>query len=106
MNRLREIRRSKGLTAKELGELVGKAEVTITQYEVGGRNPTRATLEKLADVLEVSVDYLLGKEKDPAQVDLSRVDAGLYSELSSLSPQEQDAVRIFIAGLKANRPKE
>lgn len=106
MNRLREIRRAKGLTAKELGEMVGKAEVTITQYEVGGRNPTRGTLEKLADVLGVSVDYLLGKEKDPAQVDLSRVDEGLYTELASLSKTEQDAVRIFIAGLKANRAKE
>ena len=36
---IKEIRKSRGLTAKELGKLVGKAESTINLYENGKREP-------------------------------------------------------------------
>ena len=35
---IKEIRKSRGLTAKELGKLVGKAESTINLYENGNKN--------------------------------------------------------------------
>ena len=58
---IKEIRKSRGLTAKELGELVGKAESTINLYENGKREPDYETLLKMSDVLNCSTDSLLGK---------------------------------------------
>lgn len=61
-NRIREIRKALGLTMKELGARVDVAESTISQYETGKRQPDNETLLKLGEVLDVSVDYLLGVE--------------------------------------------
>lgn len=50
---------------KELGEQVGVAEITISTYETGKREPSLDVLCKIADVLDVSLDMLVrGKEKD------------------------------------------
>lgn len=65
MNRLRELRKEKGLTTTELGEIIGCSNPTITNYERGYRKPDPETLLKLADYFGVSVDYLLGRDEVP-----------------------------------------
>lgn len=63
METMRRLRRAKGITMKELGEKVGCAESTISQYENGKRAPDFETLLKISEELETSVDYLLtGRE--------------------------------------------
>ena len=62
MNNIRIIRKSKNLNMKQLGQLIGTSESAISQYETGKRQPDPATLIKLAEVLETSVDFLLGRE--------------------------------------------
>lgn len=62
MNKMREIRRSKKLTMKELGNLVGVSESTISLYETGKHEPDIITMERIADALSVSVDELLGRD--------------------------------------------
>ena len=66
MNRMREIRRERGLTMKELGKLVGMGESTISLYETGKHDPDIDTLNRIADALSVTVDELLGR---PVQTD-------------------------------------
>lgn len=61
MNRLRELRRTKGLTLKEVGALVGVAESTMSLYESGKRQPDYEMLQTLAEFFGVSTDYLLGR---------------------------------------------
>lgn len=65
MNNMRLIRKEKGLTLKMLGNLVGVSESTISQYENKKRQPDQSTLLKLADVLDCTTDYLLGKTDQP-----------------------------------------
>lgn len=62
-NHIREIRKQRGLTMKQLGEIVGVAESTISQYENNKREPDNETLLRIAEALETSVDTLLGAEK-------------------------------------------
>jgi repressor LexA len=62
MNKMREIRRSKKLTMKELGNLVGVSESTISLYETGKHEPDIITMGRIADALSVSVDELLGRD--------------------------------------------
>jgi HTH-type transcriptional regulator/antitoxin HipB len=48
---IREARKAKGLTQKELGEKLGVSESTVNQYESGKQNLTIDTLTKIADAL-------------------------------------------------------
>ena len=71
MKMLRILRKNKGLSMKELGEIIGVAESTVSQYETGKREPDFETLLKLGEYFNVSVDYLLRgdiaqNEKSPA----------------------------------------
>lgn len=63
-NRIREIRKSKNMTMKQLGEVIGVAESTISQYETGKRQPDNEALWKLGEYLGVTVGYLLGVEEE------------------------------------------
>ena len=49
MERLRELRKSKGISLKELGTIIGVAESTMSLYESGKRQPDYETLLKLAE---------------------------------------------------------
>lgn len=62
MNRIRELRKNRCMTMKELGAIVGLAESTISQYETGKREPDNETLLRLGEFFNTSVDYLLGRE--------------------------------------------
>lgn len=61
--RLKETRKSIGMTQQELGDKIGVTKVSICCYEKGTRTPTLDTLMDLADVLGVSFTYLLGNEE-------------------------------------------
>ena len=58
--RITKARRYLGMNQKELCEKAEINEATLSRYENGLREPKAATLSKLAEILEVSTDYLLG----------------------------------------------
>ena len=59
-NRIRELRQDKKMTLKELGEAIGLAPNTISQYETGIREPKLKTWQKIADYFDVTVPYAQG----------------------------------------------
>jgi len=59
--RLKELRKDKGVTQKAMAEFLGMVEQAYQMYEYGKREPNHETTIKLADFFEVSVDYLLGR---------------------------------------------
>ena len=60
--KLKELRLQHGLTQAQLGEKVGVKQNTFTNWENGKREPSFENLVKLADLLEVSLDSLFGRE--------------------------------------------
>ena len=68
-NRIRSLRKARGITMKELGRIVGVAESTSSHYEVGRREPDFETLLKLGEYFGVPVDYILGN--DPVETELA-----------------------------------
>ena len=58
--RLRDLRTEKGVTQKQLGELLNVKNFSIYTYEKGRSEPNIDGLIALADFFEVSVDYLVG----------------------------------------------
>src|SRR6202167_746736 len=57
--RLRHIRRSRGLTLAELGERVGRAPSALSLLENGRREPKLSLIESLATALSVAAGGLL-----------------------------------------------
>ena len=60
--RLKELRLEKDLSQKEVADLVHVNRVTYTNWETGKREPSFENLVKLADLLDVSLDWLFGRE--------------------------------------------
>ncbi|AGK96601.1 helix-turn-helix domain-containing protein [Clostridium pasteurianum] len=60
-NRIRELRKKKGLTQVDLAKLLNVSDRTIGFYENEQRDPDTTTLKKLADFFDVTIDYLLGR---------------------------------------------
>ena len=65
-NRIRELRKAKNMTLKDLGKILGVAESTVSQYETGKRQPDNETLLMLGEFFGVPVGYLLGSELEKA----------------------------------------
>ncbi len=64
--RLRKAREDSGLSQSELATRVQVQPPVISHFETGKRSPSIVSLRRLADALDVSVDYLLGRSDDPA----------------------------------------
>ena len=58
--RLKELRRERGLSLRELADLCSTSKSAISMYERGERNPKYETLEALADIFNVDIEYLVG----------------------------------------------
>lgn len=63
--RLKEIRKQRGITQLKLAMDLNISQNTVSQYETGIREADYATLIRLADYFNVSLDYLLERTDDP-----------------------------------------
>lgn len=72
--RLKGERKKRKLTQVELADRLGVARSTYSGYETGKTEPDFDTLEKIANYLEVSYDYLLGRTEDPTRNEKDSID--------------------------------
>lgn len=63
--RLRLLRTTSGLSQRELAQKIGVSKSSINMYERGEREPGFETLEFVADLFRVDINYLLGRTDDP-----------------------------------------
>ena len=63
--RLKELRRKKGISQLKLAMDLGMNQNSISRYETGEREADYATLIRLADYFDVSIDYLLNRTDNP-----------------------------------------
>ena len=59
--RMKALRKSRGLKQEEAAEMSGIGYMSYRRYETGTREPTVSSLWKIADFYGVSVDYLIGR---------------------------------------------
>ena len=64
MNNLKNARLKKGIRAVDLAKALNVSKQTVSNWENGKRQPDINTLIKLADLYEVSLDYLVGREEE------------------------------------------
>lgn len=58
-----ELRKLNHLTQRQMAERLGISQPSYIRYENGKAEPTLANLAKIADIFDVSVDYLLGRKE-------------------------------------------
>lgn len=95
---LKDARLKKNLSQKEVAEKIGVAKSTYSLYESGNREPNVDTIKKIADVLDVSADKLLGLETDDITL-AAHFDGDEYTE------EELNEIRQFAEFVK-NRNKQ
>ena len=61
MNKIKELRIKAGMKQSELSSLLGIAQNTLSYWEQNKYQPDNDTLLKLADIFNVTIDYLLGR---------------------------------------------
>lgn len=64
-DRILNLRRSRGLTQRQLAGDIGLSEIGIRSYEGRYRKPAHDALVALADFFNVSIDYLVGRTDNP-----------------------------------------
>lgn len=57
--KLKEARKTNGLTQRELGEKVGVSAAVVGQHETGARNPKFETIKRYAQALNMQLSYFL-----------------------------------------------
>ena len=74
-DRIKKLRKKKGMTQLELAEKVHVTDKAVSKWETGEGNPEITILIELAKLFEVSLDYLLtGKEKEPEVIVISKME--------------------------------
>ncbi len=101
MNRLKELRKQKGLTQQELADEISVSKITILRWENEERQIKTEKAQQLADYFGVSVGYLLGfsndVEKHPFEWDeISEISKPyLVKELKKRRQERREELRVL-----------
>ncbi|MCU5771730.1 helix-turn-helix domain-containing protein [Erwiniaceae bacterium BAC15a-03b] len=96
--RLRELRRQKGLSQSELGKQADLHYTHIGRFERGASRPGSDTLSRLADVLGVTSDYLLeGASTEAAKARFEdRELLRQFQEVEQLPNEDKEVIKKLI----------
>lgn len=90
--RLKKLRKQQGLYQRDIADKINCSVQAISSYEKGTKQPSRETLNKIADFYGVTTDYLLGREEEtelPAYImkiakDLDSLPDGRKEEIADM----------------------
>ena len=94
---IQEIRKSKNLTQKQLGEIIDIDHKTISKWELGNVAPDITVLKTLADALDINLDELLSGEKVKASDKEKREDITINAIDMYTKNTKKRVTKIFIA---------
>jgi transcriptional regulator with XRE-family HTH domain len=86
--RLREARSLRGLSQEDVARKSGLQPSAVSHFESGTRKPSFDNLRKLADALDVTIDYLVGR----VAAATGAVPAKLFRKVGQLSSADQELI--------------
>ncbi len=112
--KIRNVRERKGITLKEVAEMVSVSESLVSQIERNKVSPSIDTLLTIADALQIDLEYLFRDYKKSNQVDIVRAGKGdsivqpgvVYHQLSMM-PEAPDeyAIEAFMLEIPPGKEK-
>lgn len=108
MENLKKARKNKNYTQDKLAKLLGVSRSTVAMWESGSSQPDNRLLSVLADILDVSVDYLLGREDRQPTLDeqLEGINFALSGEIRDLNDAEKQDILDYIRFKKQQKKGE
>jgi transcriptional regulator with XRE-family HTH domain len=91
--RLRTARELRGMKQSELADRAKLPPSSIAHFEAGSRKPSFDTLRRLANGLEVTTDYLLGRVDEPG---LAEAGDPLYRDMGKLTDRDREIAKEFV----------
>jgi transcriptional regulator with XRE-family HTH domain len=91
--RLRHARDLRGWSQGDLAERAAMPASSVAHFEAGSRKPSFDTLRRLANALEVTTDYLLGRVDDPG---LAEAGDPLFRDIGKLSGHDREIAKDFL----------
>lgn len=91
--RLKAARELREWNQSYLASCAGMPPSSIAHFEAGSRKPSFDTLRRLANALEVTTDYLLGRVDDPG---LAESGDPLFREIGKLSGGDREIAKEFL----------
>jgi transcriptional regulator with XRE-family HTH domain len=101
--RLQALRDKRGLSQEALAKRAQLQATAVSHFETGTRKPSFDNLRRLADALETTVDYLMGRTEHPVGVVMGGDQ--LYRDFEKLTAADRETARELMASL-AKRSKE
>lgn len=103
MLKIKELREDKNWQQKDVAAKLNRTAACISSWETGKTEPSVEDILKLADIFEVSCDYLLGRVNDYGVVEvsnnLSPLQLKLLSLVDTLPREDQYQVLGFVQAL-------
>lgn len=98
--RLRHLRTARKITQTRAAELLAVSPRVYTRWENGDATPQFATVVKIADILNVSLDELAGRQDSNAEARIHNPELHrLYQKVDHLSDEDQKALVIVLDSL-------
>lgn len=99
--RLKELREENQYTQQEIANKIGLTKGAYGCYERGKSIPDAKTLLQLADIFDVTADYLLGRvdNKKPLE-DISEKEQKAIELIEQLTDEELELIMNMVFGLK------
>lgn len=88
MNIIRELRKSRKLSQKDLAEKLNVHQTAVSQWEQNRTMPDIDMIKKLADFFEVTTDYILGNTKTSKGVEINAHRINVYGHVPAGIPLE------------------
>ncbi len=103
--RLKAARDLREFSQSDLASRAAMPPSSIAHFETGSRKPSFDTLRRLANALEVTTDYLLGRVDDPG---LAEAGDPLFRDVGKLTGKDRELAKDFLKMLaerNAAKPK-
>ena len=94
--RIIEIRKEKGMSQDQLAKTLGATPTTVGRYERDEVKPSIEMAVKIAEALDVSLDYLTGRSKNDLK-DKKMLER--FNEILGLMPEDRNGILYTIDGL-------
>ncbi len=102
--RLKTLRKKNNMTQKDVAKAICVSRSTIGGYETKDRQPSHEKLTALAELFQVSVDYLLSSDSESSDKcstsDQPSVDQQVFSIYRCLSSHSKEEALKFMKYLK------
>ena len=102
--RLKKLRKQAQLTQVDVAEKLGISQPAYASWERGVKKPTQENLVKIAQVLNVSVDYLVGNSEEKSD-ELDNMELLFRMNSKGLTEEEKEVFKKELIGFMEERKK-